>query len=911
MLALALVLLADVAAADPTSQRAGPIASQSIATLPSPIREEDLVLYALQLDALTLTDGLAAYGEPSDPYLPLGEVARLLDLDMDVAPAERRVTGRIGEAGAALIIDLDSGTARLGGSRVALSPSDMAGTRTEIYLKASAIERIIPAKFQVDVEALTIALEATAPLPIQSRLDRIARLRSAGQEAEVQEEVTRIASPYELFSPPAFDVILEAGSNSRSTPFSHRYDVRVAGDFLYTGFQGFVGSDNRGRASEARLMFERRSPAGGLLGPLRATRVSGGDVFTPALPLGPRSVAGRGISFTTAPLQQASVFDTIDLRGELPIGYDVELYINDVLRSGQRSPVQGRYEFHKVALVRGINVIRVVSYGPRGERSEQIRVVNVGGGQLKRGQTTVDFGLVQQERPVLSLGSRTNDIATNIAAPGAGQLRLVGSVSHGLSETVTLVAGAALFPGLPGERKQLVTAGIRTSLLGLAVRGDAAMDHKGGKALGVGLAGQPLGISTLVEHFEYRHGFVDENQAFGDAGRLMARHTNLTLDFSLPKIGGKIIPVSFRGARDGYAGGGSNLVIGGRASTTLSDILISAGLDYQRRTTPGAPTQTQFGGVVAASTFLDYKWQLRGALDYDLRSSEHFRSLSLTADRSISDRAAVRFGLGHFFQRPRATSLQAGANMRFSFGDVSLNGEFSVPGRQWSLGLRFAHGIGFDPGSRRYRMTPPGPASGGSAVFRAFLDSNGNGLFDKGEKPVPNITVEGGERRAVTDARGQAFVTGLGANPTGRLQIGADDIDAFDVAMPPRIIEYSPRPGKVLDVPYPLTAVGEVLARLTFKRSGESVGLSAVRLLLVRDGKDARSATTEFDGTAVFSDVPAGRYRLELDREQANRLHMRLVAPVAMTVTADGRATPDIDAEIVFDKAPTDGEAEE
>jgi hypothetical protein len=117
-------------------------------------------------------------------------------------------------------------------------------------------------------------------------------------------------------------------------------------------------------------------------------------------------VAGRGISFTTAPLEQASVFDTIDLRGELPIGYDVELYINDVLRSGQRAPVQGRYEFLDVPLVRGINLIRIVSYGPRGERSEQVRVVNVGGGQLKKNQTTIEVGLVQQERPLFSLNRR-------------------------------------------------------------------------------------------------------------------------------------------------------------------------------------------------------------------------------------------------------------------------------------------------------------------------------------------------------------------------------------------------------------------------------------------------------------------------------------------------------------------------
>ena len=72
------------------------------------------------------------------------------------------------------------------------------------------------------------------------------------------------------------------------------------------------------------------------------------------------------------------MFGWIDLRGELPLGYDVERYVNDILRSGQSTPVQGRYEFRDVPLVRGVNVIRVVAYDPRGERSEEVKDQNGG-----------------------------------------------------------------------------------------------------------------------------------------------------------------------------------------------------------------------------------------------------------------------------------------------------------------------------------------------------------------------------------------------------------------------------------------------------------------------------------------------------------------------------------------------------
>ena len=904
MLALAFFLSAGATAIAPAGEapRAAPVFGGEML---SAVNEDELLLYSVQLDSLTLTDGLTAYGVPADPLLPLGELARLLDLDLDVSPADRRVTGRIGQAAQALTIDLATGTATLGGSQIALAPDDVAVTQTEIYVRASKLGRIIPARFDVDGESLSVAVVPTEALPIQSRLERIARLRQAGQPGDSREDVPFVESPYEFFSAPSFDVVLEAGSNNRAAPLSRRFEVRTAGDLFYTGMQGFVGSDDRGRPSDARLTLESRSLAGKLLGPLRATRVSGGDVFTPTLPLGPRSIAGRGVSLSTAPLQQLSVFDTVDLRGELPAGYDVELYVNDVLRNGQRSPVQGRYEFLDVPLVRGINVIRLSSYGPRGQRADQVRIVNVGGGQLKKGEATFEFGLVEQDRSLIDLSPGRE------VGPGVGDVRLVGNAAFGLSSALTLVAGASVFTTPLGDRRQVVTAGLRTSVAGLALRGDTGLDRGGGKALSVGIAGRPFGVSTLAEHFEYRSGFADENRSLRGVGEELVRHSNITADFNLPAFGAKTIPVMVRASRETYVGGASETSIGVRTSMTLSNVLLSTSVDYLRSKRRGAAANRQLGGVLAASTFLDYKWQLRGMLDYDISPGATLRSLGLTADRSLSDRIALRLGLTQLFTAPRATNLQAGANLRLPFGDIAMTGEFSLPGSDWSIGLRYALGFAFDRAQRSYRLTPPGPTSGGSAAVSSFLDTNANGRRDAGEIGVAGVSVEGGERPAATDAQGRAFVVGTGTASIAQLRFGTDNIDNLYVSAPPRSVEFSPRPGKVVELSYPLVPTGEIMAKLTFERDGEAVGLSAVRVRLVAETGFAKDATTEFDGTAVFGDLPAGRYRLELDPEQARRLKMRLAAPATVTVLADGEATPDLSARVVFEPAPSQGEPEQ
>jgi hypothetical protein len=881
MAAVALLAGGSVAAGQPV-----PSGSAEQARPPSAyLNDKDLLLFSVDLDQLTLTETLTAYGDPSDPLLPVGELARLLDLDLDVSPADRRITGTLGEARQSVTIDVKSGVARVGGNNVALAPADLGFTRNDIYIRASVLQHILPVRFEVSAEALEIRLTALEKLPIQERLERIAKLRGLGQNVDAGEEpALRIRSPYELFTPPSVDVAVEGGRDTRTLEsYSGRYDVRFAGDLLYTNMQGYLGSDDQGRLNSARLLFERRSANGAL--PLGATRISAGDVFTPALAIGPRSVGGRGFSFSTAPLEEASVFNTIDLRGELPIGYDVELYVNDVLRSGQRTPVQGRYEFLNVPLVRGVNVIRIVTYGPRGERNELVRIINVGGGQLRKHAAAFEFGVVDEGRTLIAPRPAAG---ADLTVSGATGLRVVGSAAYGLTGGLTIVGGAALYPVLASGRRNLATLGVRTSLAGLAVQADAAADSNGGAGLAVGLAGQPFGVSMVFRHAEYRGGFLDETIGASDPKDPPVSHTALTVDFALPPIGGKRIPLSLRALLDTKAHGGTQWVGSARGSVTLAGTLLSTGLDYERTTTPNAARAERLSGNLAASKFLDFKWQLRASADYDLLPQAMLRALSFTADRSVTKRLALRFGLGETLGKDGDAFAQAGSVFRLPFGELALSGDYSVRTRNWSASVRFGFGSLFNPVTRHYVMTPPGPASGGSAVVQAFVDRDGDGRFGAGDEPVPRVLLEGGDSQAVSDSHGQAVVTGLGTAPTGSIEADIKNIEQTYVSTPPSRIEFAPRPGKVIVIPYPMTPVGEVYARLTLRRPGEApIGLSAVQVRLVRPGHDPIVGTSEYDGSVVFSEIPLGTYRLELDPAQAKRLGMKFAGPVTVTVTAD------------------------
>ncbi|MBT2188323.1 hypothetical protein [Sphingobium nicotianae] len=854
-----------------------------------------MLLYAVSLDRLTLTDSMIAYGDPADPLLPVGELARLLDLDLTVLPSDRRITGTLGEERRAVTLDFAAPITRVGGRDIVLAARDIGFAPTDVFIRAKALEAILPVRFVIDGEALTIEVQALETLPIQAKQERIGRLQGLSRGPQEVEKPLRIATPYLPFTPPTWDAVVETGTDTRRDgAMLRRYDLRFAGDLLYSNVQGYVGSDDRGKATTARLLFERRSATGAL--PLGATRISAGDVFTPALAMGPRSVGGRGFSFSTAAPDQASQFNTIDLRGELPIGYDVELYVNDILRSGQRTPVEGRYEFLDVPLVRGVNVIRIVTYGPHGERSETVRVVNAGGGLLRPGQTTIDMALVQQERALIEPDRlRLPDSGVG----GIGTPRLVVGIAHGLTDMISLIGGAGLYSSTRDDERDVATVGLRAGLGRFAVQTDAAADQKGGRALAAGIAGDMFGISTFLRHAEYRGGFLDETIIGTDFARPPVRKTMLTADMTLPFFGRQSLPLSFRLLRDGFPDGGVAWTGTARASTSVAHTLVSTGLDYQSDARPKVPTLQRLTGNLALSRLVNYNWQLRAIADYDLLPDRRLRSIGVSVDRSLSDRLAMRLGYGQSFGDGGSGAFQGGAVLRLPFAEISLTGDYETRNRDWRVGLRISFGALFDPGRRRYVMTPPGVAAGANAAIHAFIDNDANGRFSPGDQPAPNVTVEGGLKGMVTGADGHALVTGLGIAPSTRLRLDIKDVDSLYLSAPPSLVEFAPRAGQVVDIPYPLVPAGEVYARLFLRRGDGETGLSALRIRLVRDGQAPIMVSTEFDGSAVFSQLPPGTYRLEIDPEQAGRLHMRLKAPVTLAVAAD--STQDVTAEVIFE----------
>ena len=860
-----------------------PPAAQPVAEVSS----RAVLLYEVDYAERTLIDAVTAYGDAADPLLPLGELTRTLELDVTIT-GSGLASGRLGAARRQLTIDFGQRFAAIGANRIQLGDTDIQVAPTEIYVRASVLQQLLPLRLAVDADNLTVMLTATEPLPVDERRERQSHRALAGRSDGDTPDALAVPDPYRWLGAPAFDFGVALGTDNARGGFNRRFEARVAADVLKTSFTGFVGTDDSGEPSSALLRFERRDPDGDLLGPLHATYAAGGDVYTPALAIGARSFGGAGVSLSTARISETSVFQRITLRGELPLGYDIELYVNEVLRGAQDRGVQGRYEFIDVPLVRGRNVIRVVTFGPHGERGEQTRVINAGGGQVAVGQLSLDAGFVLQDRPVIEF--TRNSIITSNGRQGDPRGAL--SAAYGLTPTLTLIGGFAHYTDELAHTRNSGTIGVRTSLLGIAVQADFATDFGQGSALAVGLAGMLGPVSYVLRDAEYRGDFNDETNPFLQATRALRRSTEAQADTTFHLFSRNTLPVSLRALRAEYRNGDHSLFVQGRTTVSLFNTLVALGTDYRSETAGRIKTDTWAGDVAASRRFA--AWQLRAAANFDLgRHRPNLRSLALTADRPLSDRFGFRIGLAKAFGKVSDLTAQAGLNARLPFADATLAGAYSTQQRRWQVGVQLNFGFAFDPFKRRYRITPPGPSSGASAAFLAFVDANADGIIGVDERRVADVRIAGTGTPLATDARGEAFITGLGNSPRGAFRVDSSQVDDVFLSSPPQDVTFAPRPGQVLRIAYPFTPTSEVVVKLEIKqRDGSRVGLSALRFRLIGTNGTTIEGSTEFDGTAVLENVKPGRYELELDPDQAGRLKMRLITPVKVVVTATSGSVP-------------------
>ena len=836
--------------------------------------EEEVFLFALSLDQTTLSNTFPGFSVKSGYLLPLGELCRLLELGVRVEPSRGLADGFLLNEQCRFHLDVLAGFVEIQGVRTSLDRSLIELHADDIYVDARMLAAWLPVALEVLPGRATVTVKPREPLPLQLRWKREREAGRVQPERQVQ-AFPKVADPYRLIEVPFVDETLTLNAQSQSARggrLQAQSSTFLSGDLLGFSTSLYANMDTQGGPADFRATLGRTDPAAGLLGPLQATEFAFGQVLNPGLNLTVLPSAGTGALVSNFPLEQANAFDRHSFKGDLPPGWQVELYRNQALVAFQTSRPDGQYEFLNLPLTYGWNDFRLVFYGPQGQRREEVARFDVAASQTPAG--VFQYRLAG-DHPT-GLGSR---------AQFEARYGLTGQLS------ATFALARAEFDG--SAYHTYTEAGLQGFWKPLSAAFTAASDSQGGTATELGLRTRLGTLSLNAKHAELQGGFTSE--VFRPLYGPLRSRSSLDASAQLPSLERSWFTVEVGGTQDRLVAGGEVDSLYSRLSTSFLGYFLSNQLTRTSGTGGQAAVPTSTTGSLLGSRLFK-AFSLRGQADYQLSGGRKLTSLGLTAETPVLAPLILRAGLTHTVATGE-TLVQLGANKSKGAFSLGLNFSYSTLSHLTaSLTLRL--GLGREPRQGRLAADAQGLASQGAVSAHAFIDSNGNGRQDPGEKDLEGVRflVNGVPQPATTNKQGVAFLTHLSGGLDANLSVATGSLE--DPLMRPSTpgLRVTPRPGHVTALEFPLIVLGELNGTVYQQQEPRNQELPGFTLELATPaGQVVRTVRTAYDGFYTLPGLPAGSYRLQVSAAEARRFGVQVPPPREVRIAPDGTVIDGLD----------------
>lgn len=831
---------------------------------------DDQFLLEVHIRQLKLGDGVRAYNTPEGTCVVLGDFLTTLDLPMHIDLTAKKASGWAFKESNKITIDYAGSTATYGTKSEPIAPGTIRETPEGWCVQATALSRW----FGIGVKPVTagsvLVLQSDTKLPVELAMERQTRAARIQPAKFDLASLPQVRIPYRMWRTPALDFVVSAGVTYRAQDgmrVDRQSSVYAAGEIAHLSYDAQVTTDQNGMPTTLRLRAYRSDPDGQLLGPAKATHFGFGDVEGFDSKLSGSAAFGRGAVVTNRPLTTQSAFDQSHFEGDLPTGWEAELYRNDELLAFAKPTSDQRYVFDNVQLLYGENRIRIVLYGPQGQIRTREEVINVGQDNAPPGKTWYWVGFNQPNRDIITLQK-----------PPDGQdvpkAQATIALEHGLDDR-TSVAALAREMLIDDQRVTFVEGTVRRSV-GLAlIEVGAARESNGGTAARAQLLGKigPVNVNAQA---------LIANDFHLNGGQLQSVHDySLSLDAPL-KLGRTVYPAHADVQMTENADGTRQLDAAARLSANFERFNLATGIHYQKQfllsgaTAPALTTVDFIGSGHVGDV------RLRGTTTFNISPAASLQTAELEAYWSASQNVDWDGDLVY-----ESTSHRARAKLsyirRLSSFAVALTGEAATDGSvAFGINLNFS----LDP-SRGFALSRRPLAQAGEVNARVYRDLNDNGIHDPGEPYEKGAVVTTGTTQAErpTDSNGSVLVGGLA--PFQPIAVGIDVSSLADPMLVPKkaLQVVVPRPGVPANVEIGLVGGGDVEGALV--KSG-GLGFEGVGLELVDSkGKVVGATLTDFDGFFLFERVPYGAYTIRVARDSAAAAKIATDLGIHFTVTPD------------------------
>ena len=722
-----------------------------------------------------------------------------------------------------------------------------------------------------NTNASALVLESEAKLPVEMAIERERRAAQIKPAKFDLKSLPQVRLPYRMWRAPALDFVVSAGVTYRASDgvrVDRSSSVYAAGEIARLSYDAQLSTNEKGIPNTLRLRAYRSDPDAQLLGPLKATHFGVGDVSGLVSGLAGSGASGRGAVVTNRPLFNPTAFDKTRFEGDLPVGWEAELYRNGELLAFARPSGNSRYTFEDVQLLYGENRISIVLYGPQGQIRTREEMINVGQDNVPAGKTWYWAGVNQPGRDIVSFRQSPEALTMPKAQAAV-------SVEHGIDDrtSVGAIARAML---IQDERVTFVEGSVRRSIGPALVEAGIAWESGGGKAARaqvlakfgtVNVSGQAILADNFHLQGQLRKTVRDYKLAVDAPVQHRTDERLGTFRCAAYPAGGQFEPARGRGTAFDH-----HPPLQSRDRRSISQAVPRAWALAARRgrgRSDGLGCASAMSGCEASAA-----WKSLPRPDSVRPSSAPIgprANLSIGRGRSHTTLPSKR-------ARARVSHIRRINTMALAVtGEAASDGSVAV-----GLNLNFS----LDPNHGLSLSRQP-LAAAGAVRARVYRDRNDNGVHDSSEPWEKGALVTTGSRvtEKPTDDRGSILIGGLTTFTPLAVGIDASSLPDPNVVPKKALQVVVPRPGVPVEVEIGLVGGGEIEGAVV--KSG-GLGFEGLKLeLLDEAGKVVATAQSDYDGYFLFERVAYGRYTVRVGAESATAAKIAQELRVTAEVNED------------------------
>jgi hypothetical protein len=809
-------------------------------------------LLDVNLRRLTLGDGVRAYQTPEGTCVVFGDFLTALDVPMKIDLASKKASGWAFKEAHKINIDTGSRRVTYGTASEPIAEGTIRETPEGWCVDTAALARWFGIGVKPATGASALMLESEAKLPVELAIERQKRAAQLKPAKFDTKTLPQVKLPYRMWRAPALDFVVSAGITYNAhtgTRVDRRTSLFAAGEIAHLSYDAQLSTNEKGVPSALRLRAFRSDPDGQLLGPLTATHFAVGDVIGYSSRLGGAASSGRGALVTNRPLHQPTAFDRTRFEGDLPSGWEAELYRNGELVAFARATDSQRYAFEDVQLMYGENDISIIMYGPQGQVRTRNEMVNVGQENVPAGKTWYWAGANQPGQDIVALHQSPD-------AAKRPKLQAAASVEHGLDER-TSVGALARVMLIDDERLTFIEGSVRRSIGRALVEVGAARDSGGGTAARAQLLAKFGSVNVSAD------ALMAKDFHLQGTSRQTVKDVRLAVDAPI-RLGRTTIPAhaDVRMLKNGD--GSSQIEAAGRLSANINRFNLATDIRYRRQFVPhgrGPPGDLEVA-LLGSGRIGDVR--VRGQATAEVAPQARLRSAEVSAYWSAGENSDFEGAIGYDASGRRALG-RVSYIRRLNTMAVALTGEAASDG---SVALGVNLNFSLDP-THGFAMSRQPLAGAGAVRALVYRDLNDNGIRDADEPREKGALITTGARpiEKPTDSKGTVMVAGLATYTPVAIGIDAGSL-ADPMLVPKKALQVvTPRPGVPVEVEIGLVGGGDVEGSVV--KSG-GLGFEGLTLELVdASGKIISTTQSDFDGFFLFERVPYGSYKVRVAADSA------------------------------------------